>query len=67
MFDNDLGIAICFLIGGGICYLLFLKDVKNPLYHRTNGPTPSNYYGMWGVVIMAIIMFIVYLFSWLKT
>lgn len=66
MFKNDLIIAICFLIGGGGSYLLFLKDVKNPLYHRGDGPTPSNYYGMWGAVIMAILMFIVYLFRWLQ-
>jgi hypothetical protein len=48
--------------------LIFLKSEKNPFSHDSGhqGSNPSNYIGMWGVVIMCMIMFIVYLGKWLS-
>jgi hypothetical protein len=68
MFNNDLITAMLFFVGGGLLYLIFLKGVKNPLSHDSGhqGSTPSNYIGMWGVVIMCIIMFIVHIGKWLS-
>jgi TRAP-type mannitol/chloroaromatic compound transport system permease small subunit len=68
MFNNDLIIAMLFFVVGGLLYLIFLKSEKNPFSHDSGhqGSNPSNYFGMWGVVIMCMIMFIFYLGKWLS-
>lgn len=68
MFSNDLVTAMVFFVGGGICYLVFLKGVENPFSsdNRGQAPLPSNYFGMWGIVIICMILFIIYLCKWLS-
>jgi hypothetical protein len=68
MFNNDLITAMLFFVVGGLLYLIFLKDEKNPFSHDSGHQVsnPSNYIGMWGVVIMCMIMFIGYLGKWLS-